>query len=143
MQQRSIGNAIGRPSSGVLVSGERHLTVDVVRTGSSITIYVAGELDIAGRDPVLTTVEQNLAGRRHLKTMRVDVTAVTFIDSAGLRSLTQACEMARQRDLVFYLMVARSGPIGDFLVLAEMKNWFKAHSGARMKEQPARTRSAN
>ena len=125
MRQRSNDS-----SSGLLVDNNRHLTVDIARTGSAITISVAGELDIAGRDLVVTTVEQVLAGRRHLQTMRVDVTAVTFIDSAGLRSLTLACENARHHGLVFYLVVARSGPVGDFLVLAEMTDWFQTHSGA-------------
>lgn len=139
MQQRSNGYADRRSFSGVVASEEPQLTVSAERMGSVIEIHVTGELDIAVRHLVTGTVEQVLAaGWRRLKMMRVDLTEVTFIDSAGLRSLTLACEMARERDLAFVLVVARPGPVADLLILAGLKEWFDARSGAPDAAQPAR-----
>lgn len=76
------GAALGRSSSGVLIGKEPQLTVIAERGGSIVDIYVAGELDIAVRGLVTTKVAEVLAGKRQLTMLRVDVTAVTFIDSS-------------------------------------------------------------
>ena len=128
MQRKLTVHAIGRSSNGVVVGNEPQLTVSAERAGSTIAIAVAGELDIAVRSLVTTKVAEVLAGRRHLKLMRVDVTAVTFIDSSGLRSLTLACEMAREHGLGFVLVITRSGRVADLLALAGMNAWFEARS---------------
>ena len=130
MKHGPNGAALGRSSSGVLISKEPQLTVTAERGGSIVEIYVAGELDIAVRGLVTMNVAEVLAGKRQLTMLRVDVTAVTFIDSSGLRSLALACETARQHGLGFVLVVARSGPVGDLLEVAGMNEWFEKRSSA-------------
>ena len=72
------------------------LTVEV---GAHGEIVVTGDIDIAG-GPVLDAA---IADREEHGPIVIDVAAVSFIDSSGLRSLLGASRRARGRDEVVVL----------------------------------------
>jgi anti-anti-sigma factor len=123
MPRISIGQTVEREHITMPSDGDEHLTVSHRRTGSIGEITVAGEPDIAVRHLVTADVQEALTDTR-VQLLRIDVTRVTFVDASGLRSLTLAREMTGERGLRLVLVVARTGPVGDLLVLVGLKDWF-------------------
>lgn len=68
-----------------------HLSTDVDVDGTRAVVRVEGELDLQGA-PVLDDDFRNLVARG-VKTVVVDVSAVTFLDSTGLRALVVGREV--------------------------------------------------
>ncbi len=67
--------------------------LDVAATDGLTTIAVAGELDLASADAFTATIAEGLAAGSVL----VDLSALTFMDSSGVRALNTALREASQR----------------------------------------------
>jgi anti-sigma B factor antagonist len=71
-------------------SVKSHVAVRVFEEGRSSVVHVVGELDIASAEQ-LDSVLRTLAQRSHGRVV-VDLSRVSFMDSAGLRVLVRARE---------------------------------------------------
>ena len=69
------------------------------------TVLVSGEVDLAAQEPLERCLERAGAGR---ESVTVDLSAVTFIDSGGLRTLLEA--NARQREAGLSLVLRAPSP---------------------------------
>jgi anti-sigma B factor antagonist len=73
-----------------------HLSLATSRTGQAVVIALTGELDLAGA----AALEQELA-RLEAESPRavvLDLRAVEFMDSSGLRLIAVASQRAKERD---------------------------------------------
>lgn len=82
----------------------------------AVEVHVSGDMDLAGSECLLVHL-LTLAGDDHLSNLVVDLSEVTFIDSAGMRPLLRAWELMRRRGA--RLSIARpSAVVADFLRIA-------------------------
>ena len=65
----------------------------VTRIGSMVTVELSGEIDMAVSGDVLDAITAEL-GRAGTVTVLVDLSAVTFLGSAGLQALVEARRLA-------------------------------------------------
>jgi anti-anti-sigma factor len=65
----------------------------VTRTGPMVTVELSGEIDMAVSGDVLDAITAEL-GRAGTVTVLVDLSAVTFLGSAGLQALVEARRLA-------------------------------------------------
>src|SRR5690349_24397211 len=65
----------------------------VTRTGTMVTVELSGEIDMAVSGDVLDAIRAQL-GRAGTVTVLVDLSAVTFLGSAGLQALVEARRLA-------------------------------------------------
>ena len=56
-----------------------------IRTDEQGTVWLCGEVDLAGADSMLDELSESLDGRPPV----IDVSELTFIDSSGIRALLQ------------------------------------------------------
>lgn len=85
-------------------------------------LVVRGDIDIASEKPFLDTASGCLrAGRT---SMVVDLTAVTFMDSSGLRALLQFQQDAAEWNCGIVLSVA-PGPVTLLLTMAGVSDRFR------------------
>jgi anti-sigma B factor antagonist len=76
-----------------------HFTVDVERAGTTTEIRCRGELDLVTCDRLAETIEWSYAA--DLRTLRLDLSGVSFVDSTALRSLIAAQARCRQNGVGF------------------------------------------
>lgn len=92
------------------------------RDGDVLRVTVSGELDLQVEPQVVEAVRDALdaggAGR-----LVLDVTAVEFIDSSGLRALLTSCTLAGRAGMDASLAVA-PGPVPRLLQVAGVRDWF-------------------
>ncbi len=69
--------------------------VDVVQTDGAVALQVHGELDLATADALRRAVDG--AGRDPRDDVVMDLSAVTFVDCAGLRAVLRSVRSARHR----------------------------------------------
>jgi anti-anti-sigma factor len=84
-----------------MVSHDSPLSVNVVHENGSLLLVLAGELDIATR-PRLRKAVGELLGP-HLRAVTLDLSALDFVDVAGLRALLDVKEMAAGVEAEFRL----------------------------------------
>ena len=65
-----------------------------------------------------------VASMPDLNGLHFDLTAVTFIDSSGLRGLIQSSQFALERQLTFTVDVADDGPVGRLLDVTGLREHF-------------------
>lgn len=111
------------------MSGEAQLTISVIVAAGSVRVQVAGELDMAVETELVETVAKAVADH-DASSLELDVTRVTFIDSAGLRALLLCRDNVERsgRDLV---LTAGDGPVSRLLNVAGVKDWFTMSPVAR------------
>ena len=71
-----------------------HFALDVAEDDGLTTVAASGELDLASADAFTTAIADSLATGPVL----VDLSALTFMDSAGVRALNTALREASQRE---------------------------------------------
>lgn len=64
-------------------------TYEVDRDTTHVTVHLAGEIDLAAAPRVESAIEEALAGEDGTE-ITIDLAAVTFLDSTGLRVLVTA-----------------------------------------------------
>lgn len=84
-------------------------SVDVVRTGERLDLAIAGEIDLANA----TTVQRRLLEliTNQPSAVHLDLTGLTFLDSAGLRIMFTLADRLEMLQIAFEVIVpARSIP---------------------------------
>jgi anti-sigma B factor antagonist len=79
-------------------------TVTRHRDGDTITLAVAGDVDLAARDVLATAVGAALD--ENPSVIAVDLAEVTFLDSSGIGALIRGRNLADERHIVFYTVGA-------------------------------------
>lgn len=105
-------------------SGSRscHLATTMSYAGTSATITLIGELDIA----VVVDVREVLklvVAHEGLTAVHLDATRVTFVDSTGLMILMRARRTVEDHFLTFTLGTARSGSVARLIALCGLDRW--------------------
>src|ERR1700722_11562502 len=77
-----------------------HLEIGIQTTGEQSTVTLAGELDIAATPEVITLMGGTVEGS---KAVLLDIEAVTFMDSAGLRCVLVCERLCRDAGVAFAL----------------------------------------
>ena len=77
-------------------------------------------------DDVRDTIWELVVERDALRSMRLDVTNVTFVDSAGLHILSQAHRTAVEWGLNFTLVAPPDCAVARLIQLCASQHWFAA-----------------
>lgn len=91
-QPAAAAEPSAKPAGDATVTGgcTNGLAVSCERTGTTMRIVVAGELDLATAPELHDHLETYAAEQAEITV--IDLTAVTFIDSSGIHALLQAVE---------------------------------------------------
>jgi anti-sigma B factor antagonist len=98
------------------------LSLEVLRSGDSVTVRAAGDLDLATvvqLDGLLAEEEQDAA------TVVVDLRAVRFIDSSGLAVLLAAHQRARRRGARFVAVHGDGTPVAQVFAQTALDRAFE------------------
>jgi anti-sigma B factor antagonist len=91
------------------------LSISSRRDGDRVVVVLEGELDLHGSDRLATEIE--LALGEPVDVLELDVTRLTFADSAGLRAVLLARTQTESSGAVFRLS-AVSAPVGRVIEIA-------------------------
>jgi anti-anti-sigma factor len=94
--------------------------------GGVRVIAVAGELDIASAPTLCARLDATRIGRR--PKLLVDLTAVDFCDSTGLRALLGAASEVRAHGGRFAIVCPPSGDVARLLEVVGAGEWMAIHS---------------
>src|SRR3954452_21367377 len=75
-----------------------HINVDTEVTGEQALVRLSGELDLDGAGPVAEQIVALADG--NIRTVVIDASDVSFLDSSGLRALLTAREQLEKLDVV-------------------------------------------
>lgn len=103
-------------------SGEP-LEITVNWAGSTVSIVLAGEFDCAVERAVANAIDA-AAAVPGTTAMVIDMTAIRFIDSSGVRCLLLARHTAHGRDMTFELATASNGPVLRLLAICGLTDLF-------------------
>jgi anti-sigma B factor antagonist len=92
------------------------------REGSVLRVMVSGELDLYTEGELRAAVTAALVEGPPQKTI-VDLSALQFLDSSGLRGLLVCRDRARAAGSSFALAVV-PGPVTRLLAVAGVETWF-------------------
>jgi anti-anti-sigma factor len=103
--------------------GSDLVTISVDRRGSAVVITLAGELDLDVQEQVDGAIAA-AAALEGITAIRVNTTAIRFVDSTGLQTLLRARQLAEDRNLRFTLDIAHNGPVLRVIQLFGMNEQF-------------------
>ena len=89
-------------------------------------VTVTGDIDFATSEPLWEDLDTRLTPA---KSVIIDCSGITFLDSMGLRALLQAKDRARELDIPLTL-AAPSGPVSRVLELAGVSALFSISNAA-------------
>ena len=95
----------------------------------SVLLTLVGEIDIASVAEMKATIDLIVANTS-VTAMHVDAIHVTFIDSAGLRTLMQARQAAVARGLEFTLRTQPEGQVQRVITLSGLDDTLTDYSPA-------------
>jgi anti-anti-sigma factor len=95
----------------------------VARIDNTMCFTISGQLDLVVEDQ-LTEVVSEAASTPEIVALHFDLSAVTFIDSSGLRGLIQSSKIALDRDLTFTVEFTDKGPVARLLDLTGLRAHF-------------------
>jgi anti-sigma B factor antagonist len=98
------------------------LVVDCSRSGGELRVVVSGELD-AATEPQLVAAAAAAIDDTGIEMVVLDASALSFIDSAGLRGLMRCSDHAAQRCLPMRLIPGH-GVVARLLDVAGVAEWF-------------------
>lgn len=87
-----------------------------------LRVLLSGALDLAAEEDLVATVS-DLISATDASSVVVDLSAVTFMDSSGLRAVLLCRAAAERRRLPFALAVVK-GPVTRLLDAAGVRSWF-------------------
>lgn len=99
------------------------LTITVAYAVDRVVVTLAGELDFDVEREVVGTVSAVERGPG-VAAIRVDATAIRFIDASGLRCLLAVRQIAKQQGIAFSLTTAHNGPVLRLLELCRLIEFF-------------------
>lgn len=106
--------AIG--SGGLAVATDLHLAV--AQDGAAFTIILAGEIDLANCEKVLSAARLVLTSEV-CEAITIDLDEVTFLDCAGLSALIAISEKSKERPAIFEIVNAHA-PIRRLIELSNL-----------------------
>lgn len=77
--------------------------VSVVRHGNELVVTCAGDLDMAGVEILRPVIEREIVATPAGGAVWVDCSAVTFVDSMGVKALLHAATLCFRQDVDFTL----------------------------------------
>jgi anti-sigma B factor antagonist/stage II sporulation protein AA (anti-sigma F factor antagonist) len=86
-------------------------------------VQVTGELDLVA-EPTLVEAVSDCLSRHQVSRVLIDVTAVTFIDSSGLRALLRCRDIASRGQAAPAIHLGRNDCVQKLLEIAGVKDWF-------------------
>lgn len=104
----------------------RRFRIEIRRSGGSVVVALAGELDLAVVPIVGDVVATVLASPT--TALRISLLEVTFIDAAGVRALVSAAARARAESATFGLL-APSPRVSRVLEVAGLSRAFEVMGG--------------
>jgi stage II sporulation protein AA (anti-sigma F factor antagonist) len=104
-------------------SSMERFSVEATGTSDQVVVVVAGEVDLAAADLLRDELDRRIVAGG---TMAIDCSAITFIDSMGLRALIEAQRKANEVGARFRL-AAVPGPVARVLDLAGVTALFAIH----------------
>jgi anti-sigma B factor antagonist len=99
-----------------------HLEIEIGTTGEQSTVTLAGELDIAAAPEVIKLMGGVVEGST---AVLLDIEAVTFMDSAGLRCVLVCERLCRDAGIAFALTPG-SPRIRRLFAVAGLLDWLPA-----------------
>ena len=102
------------------------LTVHTEQRADMVVVSVAGELDIATAPTLCARLDARRVGRR--PRLLVDLTAVDFCDSTGLRALLGAASEVRAHGGRFAIVCPPSGDVARLLEIVGAGEWLGIHA---------------
>lgn len=91
--------------------------------GEAVTIRLSGEIDLANAGVVQNQI--NAAIDNHVNTVRVDLSEVGYLDSAGLRILFTLAGRLRTLQTTFELIVPSGSPVRRAVELSGLEPYTK------------------
>jgi anti-anti-sigma factor len=89
----------------------------------TLHVHVTGELDL-GAEPTVVEALSDYLTEHQVSRVAIDVTAVTFIDSSGLRALLRCRDIALRAQAAPALIVGRNDRVHALLEIAGVTHWF-------------------
>lgn len=111
--------ASGKPVEPPLFS------VTVEARDDAIFLLCKGELDLAGQQKLISTVESAwTTAPPSLSRVVLDASEITFIDSSGLHALLMCRDRVAAQGVEFLLRAPAGGPVERLVDLAGVRPWF-------------------
>ena len=101
------------------------LTIDVVREAETATIGAAGELDLSVADQLRSAVSREVANGAN--TLTIDLTALKFMDSTGLRVLLEALD-AMEKVQGSLVVKVDTGPVERIIRITGLDTVLDVHT---------------
>jgi anti-anti-sigma factor len=108
---------------------ESPLTVTLEREGEIAVVRAAGELDLATAPQLVRAISKACDGRPPPRVL-VDLEAIEFCDSAGLRALMGAAHEVEVRAGRLVVAVAPGGAVDRLLEIAGLREFLHVRSPA-------------
>jgi anti-sigma B factor antagonist/stage II sporulation protein AA (anti-sigma F factor antagonist) len=89
----------------------------------TLHVDITGELDLAAEPAVVEALSDHLT-THEVSRVVIDVTAVTFIDSSGLRALLRCRDLASRAGAAPALILGGNDGVHRLLEIAGVTNWF-------------------
>lgn len=103
------------------------LTVSIAHHGDTIRVGFAGEVDASLEDQFCDAVTAAMAASAATDVV-VDLSAVTFIDSCGLRGLLRCSTLCEERGATLRFAVGVASPVRRLFEVTGLSDWFAQHS---------------
>jgi anti-anti-sigma factor len=105
------------------MSPDPQVEITSKRVGDCLEVKIVGELDLNVEVEVINTVEGALVANGPIAQLRLDVTAVRFIDSSGIRALLTCHHKAQADGLDVTFLTTPNGPVQRLFTLAGLDEW--------------------
>ena len=102
MDDTSASPAQGEPERQRNCDAEPEVTTDL--DGDVATLTLGGELTEGARRPLVRTMTDLMLGRPHLRRVRLDLRAATYLNSAGMAVLVPVQKLAAPRGIEVVLV---------------------------------------
>lgn len=97
--------------------------IELAPSDEEVRVGLVGEIDLAAEEDVVSTVGAALSGSRPTQLV-LDLRAITFMDSSGLRALLRCRRIADDAGVRFRIAVAE-GPVTRLFSVAGVSDWFE------------------
>jgi anti-anti-sigma factor len=106
------------------VTSARNFDVQCRCSDGTLHVHVTGELDLAAEPTLVEALSDSLT-KHQVSRAVIDVTAVTFIDSSGLRALLNCRDIAYRAQAAPALMLGPNDRVHRLLEIAGVAEWFE------------------
>jgi anti-anti-sigma factor len=105
------------------VTSAADFSVQCRRADDTVHLNVSGELDLGAEPVVVKALSEHLVPHQ-VSRVAIDVSAVTFIDSSGLRALLRCRDVALRAQAAPTLALGGNESVQKLLEIAGVTDWF-------------------